>query len=139
MIQVGLSTISVFPKGVEDGFRLSREAGFDGVEVMVTTDAKTRSPEKLLELSERYEQPIMAIHAPVVLLTTFVWGRDPFVKLDRSAELAVSVGAPTVVVHPPFRWQGKYARTFEDTQCLRVEIGISGSLTGKGQVAHASI
>lgn len=114
MIPVGLSTISVFPKGVEDGFRLSRDAGFDGVEVMVTTDAKTRSPEKLLEFSERYEQPIMAIHAPVVLLTTFVWGRDPFTKLDRSAELAVSVGAPTVVVHPPFRWQGKYARTFTD-------------------------
>lgn len=114
MIKVGLSTISVFPKGVEDGFRLSAEAGYDGVEVMVTTDAKTRSPERLLELSAQYEQPIMAIHAPVVLLTTFVWGRDPFVKLDRSAELAVAVGAPTVVVHPPFRWQGKYARTFED-------------------------
>ncbi|MET4099500.1 sugar phosphate isomerase/epimerase [Agrococcus sp. UYP10] len=114
MIQVGLSTISVFPKGVEDGFRLAHEAGYDGVEVMVTTDAKTRSPEKLLELSERYQQPIMAIHAPVVLLTTFVWGRDPFVKLDRSAALAVSVGAPTVVVHPPFRWQGKYASTFTD-------------------------
>jgi sugar phosphate isomerase/epimerase len=114
MIKVGLSTISVFPKGVEDGFRLSAEAGYDGVEVMVTTDAKTRSPERLRELAEQYEQPIMAIHAPVVLLTTFVWGRDPFVKLDRSAELAVEVGAPTVVVHPPFRWQGKYARTFED-------------------------
>lgn len=113
MIQVGLSTISVFPKSVEDGFRLSHEAGYDGVEVMVTTDARTRSPERLLELSARYEQPIMAIHAPVVLLTTFVWGRDPFVKLDRSAELAVAVGAPTVVVHPPFRWQGRYARTFE--------------------------
>lgn len=113
MIPVGLSTISVFPKSVEDGFRLSREAGYDGVEVMLTTDARTRSPERLLELAERHEQPIMAIHAPVVLLTTFVWGRDPFVKLDRSAELAVAVGAPTVVVHPPFRWQGKYARTFE--------------------------
>lgn len=114
MIQVGLSTISVFPKGVEDGFRLSRDAGFDGVEVMVTTDSKTRNPEKLLEFADRYEQPIMAIHAPVVLLTSFVWGRDPFVKLDLSAELAVSVGAPTVVVHPPFRWQGKYSRTFTD-------------------------
>lgn len=113
MIKVGLSTISVFPKSVEDGFRLSHEAGYDGVEVMVTTDARTRSPERLLELSERYHQPILAIHAPVVLLTTFVWGRDPFVKLDRSAELAVAVGAPTVVVHPPFRWQGRYARTFE--------------------------
>ncbi|WP_404311605.1 sugar phosphate isomerase/epimerase [Agrococcus terreus] len=114
MIKVGLSTISVFPKSVEDGFRLSHEAGYDGVEVMVTTDARTRSPERLLELSERYHQPILAIHAPVVLLTTFVWGRDPFVKLDRSAELAVAVGAPTVVVHPPFRWQGRYARTFEE-------------------------
>lgn len=114
MIKVGLSTISVFPKGVEDGFRLAHEAGYDGVEVMVTTDAKTRSPERLLELSQRYQQPIMAIHAPVVLLTTFVWGTDPFMKLDRSAELAVSVGAPTVVVHPPFRWQGKYSRSFED-------------------------
>ncbi|QUW18670.1 sugar phosphate isomerase/epimerase [Agrococcus sp. Marseille-Q4369] len=114
MIKVGLSTISVFPKGVEEGFRLSAEAGYDGVEVMVTTDAKTRSAERLLELSAQYGQPIMAIHAPVVLLTTFVWGRDPFVKLDRSAELAVAVGAPAVVVHPPFRWQGKYARTFED-------------------------
>lgn len=113
MIKVGLSTISVFPKSVEDGFRLSHEAGYDGVEVMVTTDARTRSPERLLELSERYHQPILAIHAPVVLLTTFVWGRDPFVKLDRSAELAVAVGAPTVVVHPPFRWQGRYARSFE--------------------------
>lgn len=114
MIPVGLSTISVFPKGVEDGFRLSRDAGFDGVEVMVTTDSKTRSPERLLEFADRYRQPIMAIHAPVVLLTSFVWGRDPFVKLDRSAGLAVSVGAPTVVVHPPFRWQGKYSRTFTD-------------------------
>ena len=54
MIKVGLSTISVFPKGVEDGFRLAHEAGYDGVEVMVTTDAKTRSPERLLELSRRH-------------------------------------------------------------------------------------
>lgn len=113
MIPVGLSTISVFPRGVEDGFRLAAEAGYDGVEVMVTTDAKTRDVDRLHVLSKSYEQPILAIHAPVLLLTSFVWGRDPFVKLDRTAELAVAAGASTVVVHPPFRWQGKYARTFE--------------------------
>jgi sugar phosphate isomerase/epimerase len=35
------------------------------------------------------------------------------VKLTKSAELARSVGAPTVVVHPPFRWQSGYAANFE--------------------------
>lgn len=114
MIPVGLSTISVFPKSVEDGFRLAADAGYDGVEVMVTTDARTRDVDRLAVLAEDYEQPILAIHAPVLLLTTFVWGRDPFVKLDRSAQLAADCGASTVVVHPPFRWQGRYALQFEE-------------------------
>ena len=57
--------------------------------------------------------PILAIHAPVLLLTTNVWGRDPGVKLLRSAELAAEVGARSVVVHPPFRWQAEYATNFE--------------------------
>ena len=113
MIPVGLSTISVFPRGVEDGFRLSAEAGFDGVEVMVTTDARTRSKERLAEFSSEYDQPIMALHAPTLLLTTFVWGRGPMIKLEKSAELAAEMGVPTVVVHPPFRWQGRYATGFE--------------------------
>ncbi|HIY66582.1 MAG TPA: sugar phosphate isomerase/epimerase [Candidatus Agrococcus pullicola] len=113
MIPVGLSTISVFPKGVEDGFRLSAETGFDGVEVMVTTDAKTRSASRLRELSSEYDQQIMAVHAPTLLLTTMVWGRGPAIKLEKSAELAAELGCSTVVVHPPFRWQGRYALEFE--------------------------
>jgi sugar phosphate isomerase/epimerase len=34
------------------------------------------------------------------------------VKLEKSAELARAVGATTVVVHPPFRWQTAYSRDF---------------------------
>ncbi len=41
-----------------------------------------------------------------------MWGRDPRVKLARTAELAAAVGAETVVVHPPFRWQATYAANF---------------------------
>lgn len=115
MIPVGLSTISVFPRGVEDGFRLSAEAGYDGVEVMVTTEARTRDADRLRMFAKAYDQPIMAIHAPTLLLTSFVWGNDQFVKLERSAQLAVDTGATTVVVHPPFRWQGRYAATFEES------------------------
>lgn len=107
-----MSTSSVYPLSTEHAFRIAHQVGFDGVEVMVTKDPTTRDPEKLRELSRRYDLPILSIHAPVLLLTAFVWGRDPRVKLWKSAELARAVGAPTVVVHPPFRWQATYATNF---------------------------
>jgi sugar phosphate isomerase/epimerase len=113
MISIGMSTSCAFPLGLEAGFRLGRIAGYDGIEVMVTNDSATQTAGSLLALRDKYSMPILAIHAPVLLLTTNVWGRDPGVKLLRSAELAASVGARSVVVHPPFRWQAEYATNFE--------------------------
>ncbi len=113
-MRIGMSTSCVYPLGVEHGFRLAAAAGYDGVEVMVTRDERTQSAAPLLEMASRYAMPILSIHAPVLLLTHFVWGRDPRVKLERTAELATSVGANTVVVHPPFRWQADYADGFLD-------------------------
>jgi sugar phosphate isomerase/epimerase len=136
MIRIGMSTSAVYPLPVESAFRLARIAGFDGVEVMVTNDEVTQDARVLLELSDRYELPILAIHAPVLLLTHFVWGRDPRVKLERSAELARSVGASTVVVHPPFRWQAQYARDFlrivrETAATYGVEIAVENMFPWK--------
>ena len=113
MIRIGLSTSCVWPHGVEHACRMARLAGYDGVEVMVTGDKLSHEAGPLLELSAKYELPIMAIHAPVLLLTSYVWGRDPEAKLRRSGELAAAVGADSVVVHPPFRWQSEYAAKFE--------------------------
>ena len=113
MISVGMSTTCVYPFAVEHAFRMAHLAGFDSMEVMVTNDPVTQDAAKLREFSERYELPIVSIHAPVLLLTTFVWGRDPQVKLEKSGELAAAVGADSVVVHPPFRWQSGYAQNFE--------------------------
>lgn len=113
-MRIGMSTSCVYPLSTEHGFRLAREAGYDGVEVMVTRDPRTQSPGSLLQMSERHGMPILSIHAPVLLLTHFVWGRDPQIKLEKSAELAAAVGARTVVVHPPFRWQAGYAEGFLD-------------------------
>jgi sugar phosphate isomerase/epimerase len=112
MIRVGMSTTCVYPLEPEQAFRLAKLAGFDGIEIMVTQEELTQDAEHLLELSRRYALPILSIHAPVLLLTHFVWGRDPRVKLARTAELAAAVGAETVVVHPPFRWQASYAVDF---------------------------
>jgi sugar phosphate isomerase/epimerase len=42
-----------------------------------------------------------------------VWSTDPWTKLRRSQAAAERLGASTVVVHPPFRWQRSYVREFE--------------------------
>ncbi|WP_425546182.1 sugar phosphate isomerase/epimerase family protein [Agromyces tropicus] len=112
MIRIGMSTTCVYPLEPEHAFRIAKEAGFDGVEIMVTNEATTQDPVALNEMAERYGLPILSIHAPVLLLTHFVWGRDPRVKLAKTAELAKAVGAGSVVVHPPFRWQASYALEF---------------------------
>lgn len=120
-----MSTSCVHTLPVDRAFATAREAGYDGVEVMVTHDPATRNVRSLRELSARYDLPILSIHAPVLLLTQFVWGTDPHAKLARSAELAVEVGASTVVVHPPFRWQRLTARGFtESVRSLSREWGV---------------
>lgn len=114
MISVGMSTSCTFPKPVESAFRIAREAGFDGIEIMVATEQTSRSADMLTSLIDKHELPVLAIHAPVLFYTQFVWGTDPAQKLVRSAQLARDVGASTVVVHPPFRWQRGYAERFLD-------------------------
>jgi sugar phosphate isomerase/epimerase len=56
--------------------------------------------------------PVLAIHAPCLLITQRVWGREPWGKLIRAKDVAEKLGARVVVVHPPFRWQRDYAKDF---------------------------
>lgn len=109
---VVLSTSSVYPGGVADTFRTAAELGYDGVEVMVWREAPTRDAEALLRLVDMFGVPVVSVHAPTLLVSQGVWGRQPWEKVDRSLALAQAVDAPVVVVHPPFRWQWDYARDF---------------------------
>lgn len=118
---VALSTASVYPESCASAYALAAELGYDGVEVMVWTDPVSRRPGALKALAELHGIPVVSIHAPTLLLTQRVWGTDPWEKVDRSIELAQEVGANTVVVHPPFRWQRDYARDFVDGVALREE------------------
>ncbi len=110
--RVALSTSSVFPEGTAAAFEIAARLGYDGVEVMVMTDAVSQDPVALRRLSDHYGVPILAIHAPCLLVTQRVWGTDPWGKLVRARDAATELGASTVVVHPPFRWQRDYAREF---------------------------
>lgn len=112
MTTIGLSTSSVYPLGLEATFRIAKKLGYDGVEVMVTSNDATRDVVHIKELINKYHMPVLSVHAPVLMVTPFVWGRDPEIKLRRAASFADSIGADTVVVHPPFRWQVDYVPRF---------------------------
>lgn len=110
--RIGLSTSSVFPESTAAAFDWASRLGYDGVEVMVGMDAISQDVDALAELVQHYQVPILSIHAPCLLITQRVWGTDAWGKLVRSQEVAERLGASTVVVHPPFRWQREYARDF---------------------------
>jgi sugar phosphate isomerase/epimerase len=110
--KVGLSTASVYPESAAVAFEMAGRLGYDGVEVMVWTDPVSQDPEALRTLSDHYGVPILAVHAPCLLITQRVWGTEPWAKLERARVAAEKLGAKTVVVHPPFRWQRDYARGF---------------------------
>jgi sugar phosphate isomerase/epimerase len=109
---ITLSTASVYPEKVPSAFEIAALLGYDGIEVMVSTDASSQDLNVLRRLSDYHQVPIKSIHAPCLLLTQRVWGREPWGKLVRSKEVAEALGAEVVVVHPPFRWQRDYARGF---------------------------
>lgn len=110
--RVALSTSSVYPGSTASAFEIAGRLGYDGVEVMVGTDAISQDADALAGLVDHYGVPIVSIHAPCLLVTQRVWGTDPWGKLERARDVAERLGADTVVVHPPFRWQRSYARDF---------------------------
>jgi len=107
-----LSTASVYPETTAAAFEMAARLGYDGIEIMVWTDPVSQDADALARLSEHYRLPIVAIHAPCLVMTQRVWGAEPWGKLRRAKEVARRVGAGTVIVHPPFRWQIDYVRTF---------------------------
>jgi sugar phosphate isomerase/epimerase len=109
---IALSTASVFPDRTADAFEAAARLGYDGIEVMVAADAVSQDVDVLRRLVDYHGVPVLAVHAPVLLITQRVWGREPWGKLIRAKDMAEKLGARVVVVHPPFRWQRDYARDF---------------------------
>ncbi|UQX88860.1 sugar phosphate isomerase/epimerase [Jatrophihabitans telluris] len=110
--KVGLSTASVYPESAAAAFEIAAKLGYDGLEIMVWTDPVSQDPEAIRRLSDYHGVPVLAIHSPCLVITQRVWSPDPWIKLERSRAAAELLGAGTVVIHPPFRWQRDYVRGF---------------------------
>ncbi|MFD4468024.1 sugar phosphate isomerase/epimerase family protein [Rhodococcus sp. NPDC058505] len=111
---MGLSTASVYPQNTEAAFEYAAELGYDGVELMVWAETASQDLATVTRMVRKYAVPVLAVHAPCLLISQRVWGADPVAKLERSVRAAEALGARTVVVHPPFRWQRRYADGFAD-------------------------
>ena len=86
------------------------EAGFEEIELMVTRDPRTQDPEIPLEIARERGLRIASVHGPFLVITKSVWGLDPVGKIKRGAEMCRTLGASTMIVHPPYFWEREYTR-----------------------------
>lgn len=141
------STGAFFARPPQEAFASIAQAGFPGVEVMVTRDPATQDGHALRDLASEHGLEIRAIHAPFLVMARKVWGTDPIGKIYRSIELAEEAGAPIVVVHPPYHWQMAYRRWLDDrlpelSEHTHVRVGVENMfpvrLRGRGGIGlHA--
>jgi sugar phosphate isomerase/epimerase len=107
------STAPFYRFPLREGLRLVAESGYDAVEVMVTQDPATQEAHLLEAATREFDLSVHVVHAPFLLMTRRVWGTDPTGKIIRAVQLAESVGASLVVIHPPYRWQVRFRRWVE--------------------------
>src|SRR6266508_689077 len=129
-----LSTAPFYRVPLRDALRIVSGAGYRAVEVMVTNDPTTQDPHLLRQAAEDYGVTVDVIHAPFLLITRRVWGTDPLGKIYRSVQLAEEVGAEVVVVHQPYRWQGRFRRYHD--KVLHVHLSNNA---GKGWDSHLPV
>ena len=115
---LALSTGSLYTYGLDRVFGLAKEAGFDGVEVLVDGRWDTRQADYLKHLMDRYRVPVVSLHSPFHLIQIPGWEQDPGWRLKRTVELAEALDARVVVVHPPLGW-------------LRISLRVTGASNKK--------
>jgi sugar phosphate isomerase/epimerase len=109
---VTLSTSSVWPESTAVAFEVAARLGYDGVELMVSSDPVSQDLDTLRRLVDYHQMPVLSVHSPCLLISQRVWGTEPWAKLMRSQIAAERLGAKVVVTHPPFLWQRGYAKGF---------------------------
>ena len=109
-VKILASTGPLFARPLDWACGVLAEAGYDGAELMVTQDPTTQDAERVGPIAEREGTPIEVVHGPFLLLTRRVFGTDLISKARTSLALASALGARTMIVHPPFRWQRSFHR-----------------------------
>jgi sugar phosphate isomerase/epimerase len=121
-MQILFSTGSITHLPVAEVFRIVKEAGFDGCELVVGKDFNRPD---FFDMVQKCTQilPARSIHAPYVSIAA--WG-DAVAALYRTVELAGALNAELITFHPPswlarevrfWRWFRKISDFQRDLRC----------------------
>src|SRR4030067_1514095 len=100
---IAFSTGSLYSYALARVFELAKEAGFEGIEVLVDRRWDTRQASYLNRLKEKHGLPIVSIHTPVVPAVPG-WPASSADRCRRTVALAEEVAARLVVIHAPPRF-----------------------------------
>lgn len=121
---LALSTGSLYTYGLDRVFDLAKEAGFDGIEVLVDGRWDTRQAGYLKRLMDRHGLPVVSLHSPFHLIRVPGWEQDPLWRLKKTVELAEDLEARVVVAHPPLGWLRLYLHVTGASNKRRFWVGL---------------
>ncbi|MFQ5714134.1 MAG: sugar phosphate isomerase/epimerase family protein [Candidatus Scalinduaceae bacterium] len=95
--KIALSTGSLYTYPFEESFRVAKELGFDGIELLLGPPNQEFTPGDIQDLSKKYNIPVLSIHSPFKLNGAGNYW-DSMIK---SSNIANIIKPQLLNVHPP--------------------------------------
>ena len=105
-----LSTGSLYTQPVARVFAWAREAGFEGIELLVDDRPESQDVAHVRRCVEETGLPVPVVHVPFHSRVIPEWGTDSVDRALLTAELARELGAGMVVLHLPLWREERFAR-----------------------------
>lgn len=93
-----LSTGCLYKYSLPEIFQIAKAAGFDGIELLISRNNCNVGTDRIQELSDRHNIPILSLHSPFVICDG--WGGF-WDRIWRSLAIAMELSIPLVNFHPP--------------------------------------
>ena len=98
MLRLSFSTGTLYHFSLRRTFRLARDVGFQGVELVLGPEVTLRGASYVRKLSREYEVPVLSVHPPMMPQS----GKSKAARIiPRLVSLAEEVDCSLVVLHTP--------------------------------------
>jgi sugar phosphate isomerase/epimerase len=97
-LRLSLSTASLYLYPLREIFAIARDAGFEGLELVLCPEVLLRGAEYVRRLSQEYALPIFSLHPSMIPTPR---SREHHRLLPQMATLAVELDCQYIVIHTP--------------------------------------